>query len=111
MHPCADLMQLDGSPAQSMSNGSPRVAELMSASRPRAAAARAPPGERSVERPTIGGQVPPMSQTPVPPSAGQAGQVKRTLCSERRDWALDGRSPLGRSMRDCSHSAHVVLLA
>ena len=69
-------MQLDdGSPAQSVSNGSPRVAELMSASRPRVAVSRMPSAERSAER-SIGMHGPAVAQTPpVPLSAGQAGEV------------------------------------
>jgi hypothetical protein len=79
---CADLMQLDGSPAQSVSNGSPRVAELMSASRPRAAAfSSAPSGERSAERLTGGHGLPIAQSPPTQLSAGRTGEVRDALSS------------------------------
>ena len=91
----ADMMQLDASPVCSGSNGSPRVAALMSsASKLRGAGPRTPLGELSVERgadsrPTVApspiaplsasqvSKEPNMHQTQSMPSVLQAKQCRR----------------------------------
>ena len=79
----ADMMQLDASPVCSGSNGSPRVAALMSsASKLRGAGPRTPLGELSVER-TAADSRPTMAESPaVPLPASQVSTVRDPVFGE-----------------------------